>query len=206
MAEKNKNVAVPSWLESYLDEDQKENMKAEKHAIPDKSSFDRDFAMLTYFQDEFKFRSTHYWSILIKMFVLTTIITILPIVSDAFGLSLNIIPSDVVFCFPALGLVLSCLSLFIILDEAKKIQAVNEAKYRINRNRMESSYHYHFYNPNIGKQTSNGKRKKTKWLAFKMPWIVFGTELLIIGTVIFFIMSSNMGQVIEQVVEQTTGI
>ncbi len=32
MAEKNKNVAVPSWLESYLDEDQKENMKIEKYA------------------------------------------------------------------------------------------------------------------------------------------------------------------------------
>ncbi len=32
MTEKNKNEVIPSWLESYLDEDQKENMKIEKYA------------------------------------------------------------------------------------------------------------------------------------------------------------------------------
>ena len=109
-------------------------------------NFEHDLAMLNYFQEEFMFRQKHYWDILIKLFALSIIVTILPITSEVFGISLISIHQRFLLIFPAIGLIISLCSLFLLLGEAKRIRAVNDAKYRINRQYMDEKYQYMFFN------------------------------------------------------------
>lgn len=148
-------------------------------------TFEQDLEMLKYFQDEFKFRQEHYWDILIKLFIFTITITILPIASEVFGIKLNEIDPRFLVCFPALGLVVAFFGFFLISKEAKKMSAVNHAKYRINRG-MDSKYHYHFYNKDVGTEKSDQK----KFLSFQMAWFVLILELIVIASVTAVIISS----------------
>lgn len=155
------------------------------------STFKQDIEMLNYFQNEFMYRHTHYWNILIKFFLLTIIITILPVTSEVLGVVLDNIPQKSLLIFPALGLIVAIFSSFILLDEAKKLQAVNEAKYRINRQNMAKKYHYAHYNDKVGKNITSREKEneRKKWLSFRMIWIMLGTELLIIIGVFFILVS-----------------
>ena len=141
-------------------------------------TFEDDLEMLRYFQEEFMFRQSHYWNILFKFFVLTIVVAILPIAGEVFGISLNSIQQKYLIFFPILACLIASFSLIILLDEARKVQAVNEAKYRINRMNMDSRYHYEYYNDQVGKGMN--KSKKRRWLAFKMPWFTFALEIIII--------------------------
>lgn len=150
------------------------------------NTFQQDLEMMKFFQEEFMFRHKHYWDILIKFFMLTVIISILPIASQVFGIELNTIPQRYLLCFPALGLIVSVLSLIVLLSEAKKMSSANSAKYYINKHCMDPKYHYKFYNDEIGTGSSNKKR----WLSFLMPWFVFCLELLIISGICIVILFS----------------
>lgn len=150
------------------------------------ATFEHDIEMMKYFQEEFMFRQAHYWEILIKLFTLTIVITILPIATEVFGISLSNIPHEFLLCFPGLGVIISLLSLFLLGKEAKKIKAVNEAKYRINRQCMDEKYHYEYYNDEVGKGDSNRK----KWLSFQIIWVVFALELIVIIGVSIVILST----------------
>ena len=147
-------------------------------------TFNNDLEMLKYFQEEFMFRQKHYWDLLIKLFALTLGVTILPIASEVFSISIKPIPQNYLLCFPALGFLISLFSFFLLRKEARKMSSVNEAKYRINRQYMDPKYHYAFYNRNVG----TGISDKKKLLSFQMTWFVFTLELIVILGVSYLIL------------------
>lgn len=55
--------------------------------------------MLQFFQDEFIYRHTHFWNILMKLFILDAIIVLLPLVSEIMGISLKAIDHHFLFIF-----------------------------------------------------------------------------------------------------------
>ena len=138
------------------------------------NTFDKDLEMLKYFQEEFMFRHNHFWNILIKFFLLTIIFSVLPVTGEFLGVSVDAIPNKYLICFPMLAGIVAIFSLVILLDEAKKMRAVNEAKYRINKKNMDSIYQYVHYGSNAaGTKTNRG-------LAIKLPWVAFILEIAII--------------------------
>lgn len=149
------------------------------------ATFEHDIEMMKFFQQEFMFRHNHYWNILIKFFLMTVVVTVLPITSDIFGVSLKTAPTDsrYLLFFPALGLIIAILSLVLLLAEAKRMTAVNRAKYRINGENMDKKYQY----INI-----NGKMHMPKrWLVGKIAWVFFGVEVLIVFATAIFIIAMN---------------
>lgn len=85
-----------------------------------KDNFDMDYQMLNYFQEEFIYRHKHFWNIVIKSFLLTITITIIPIVSEIFGITFNDIISNFLLVFPMMGFALAIGSFMLLLDESKK--------------------------------------------------------------------------------------
>ena len=125
--------------------------------------------------------------ILIKLFALSIIVTILPITSEVFGISLISIHQRFLLIFPAIGLIISLCSLFLLLGEAKRIRAVNDAKYRINRQYMDEKYQYMFFNRLVGTSSDN----KRKWMSSETTWIVFSLQLIIIAAVCVVMLYPN---------------
>ena len=76
--------------------------------------FDSDLKMLQYLQNEFLYRHAHYWNFLIKSFLLTITITVFPLMSTIFGISLNTLWKYQYLIFPAVG-AFSAIICFIIL-------------------------------------------------------------------------------------------
>lgn len=150
-------------------------MKKEK----DYNYFQQDLEMLKYFQEEFFFRQKYYWTFLAKSFFLTVGISAIPIVSEIFGIVPKEIPHPYRLFFPLLGLIISIFSLILLLKNAKKMNSVNNAKYRINR-LMSSRYHYEFRNDNVGKKDI----EHNTWLSTSIVWIAFFLEIAIIAIIV----------------------
>ena len=157
------------------------------------ATFEHDFQMLNYFQEEFKYRHQHYWEILIKLFTFTIGVTVLPVISGVFGLNLSSVPRSFLICFPGIGAMLSLFSFFILYDKAKKLSAIGHAKYRVNVMLMDPKYHYEFYNKayleHIQNNTDHSKSAKHKLLAYKMIWIKLIVEWFIIIPVFIILFS-----------------
>lgn len=165
-----------------------ENKREQENTQSD--TFDRDFQMLTYFQNEYEYRHKNYWDILIKLFILTTVVTILPVISGIFGLEITYMPRGLLFCFPMLGLVISVLNVVILYDKAKKFNAIGRVKHRINLKMEEPLYHYEFFNKDYVKSLlsdndeESKKEKKINFLSYKMIWFVFSVEVAIVVCVV----------------------
>lgn len=149
------------------------------------NTFEKDLAMMQYFQEEFMYRQTHYWNILIKSFLLVISVSILPVASQVFGIEIKTIPIKTIRFFPLMGIGFALLGLFALLKEAEKIQSANVAKYRINRQYMRKRYHYEYYNDNVGQ--SENETKKRKWMSYIVPFVVLAVELMIIACVFIII-------------------
>lgn len=166
--------------------------------------FDRDYQMLNYFQEEFIYRHKHFWNIVIKSFLLTITITIIPIVSEIFGLTFNDIISNFLLVFPAMGTALAIVSFLLLLDEGKKMEAVNIAKYRINK-KMDVKYQYYFYNKFSKNEFRDRKSDKKKCsLAKSLAILLLIIELTII-TIVLIMLLNNMFE-ISTVAIQETGV
>ena len=139
---------------------------------------EHDIQMLNYFQNEFLYRHTHYWSIAIKLFITTVVITILPLTTSVLGVEFNnITDKKLLLCFPALGLITALISFLILRNEAQRINAVNRAKYRINKKCLPSKYQYIYYE----------KKDPKKWQTFVISNCILIAELLIIACSALFI-------------------
>ncbi|MBE6844657.1 MAG: hypothetical protein E7508_02930 [Ruminococcus sp.] len=139
---------------------------------------EHDIQMLNYFQNEFLYRHTHYWSIAIKLFITTVVITILPLTTSVFGIELsNITDKKLILCFPVLGLITALISFLILRNEAQRINAVNRAKYRINKECLPSKYQYIYYE----------EKDPKKWQTFVISNCILIAELLIIACSALFI-------------------
>ena len=148
-------------------------------------TFEHDLEMLKYYQQEFEYRNTHFWNTAIKLFLLTLAVTILPIVSTVFGVQLKEIANKgLLYAFPFLGLIIAVFSCFILDNEAKRLSAVNTAKYRINNECFPEKYHYHFYNKDILKE--EGSERKN-WLSHIISFLLPITNFLMIICVVVFI-------------------
>ena len=143
--------------------------------------FEKDLLMLQYFQEEFQYRHKHFWNILILLFVLCVVIIILPIAPEVMGIKIQELSNIQKLLFPVLGMVVAGLSFVILKDEAKKIGAVNEAKYRIN-SKMAEEYRYVNY---VGDMAD--KKKK---LSLSLPVYVLIAELLLCLLVLFVVWKS----------------
>lgn len=123
--------------------------------------------MLDYFQQEWLYRHQHFWNVSIKLFLFNIVLTMLPFISGAFGITFDLkqIP---VLIFPIIGFLLAIVCYFITKGEAKRLDEVGGVKYKINR-QMNILYQYNKYH-----KTNSSKKK----LAYLMPMIILVFELL----------------------------
>ena len=171
----------------------KDHSKA-KDITTEDSKFEHDFQMLQYFQEEFVYRHKHFWSLAIKCFLLTVIITIVPIVSEISGIVFAELIDRFLIVFPAIGFILACGSHYLLLDEAKKMSNVNKAKYRINK-LMDERYHYNFYHHLQNNEFHDKKGKIKPSLANIIAAMLLLIELLIILFVVIAIMTGTTAPV-----------
>lgn len=143
----------------------------------DINEIQQDFEALKYFQDEFQYRHKHFWNVMIKLFVLDVVILLLPFSTEILGISLAPIKPEYIACFPIFGALIAILTFIILNDEAKKISAVNQAKYRISRG-LPEKYHYENYVGNM-----DDKRKQ---LAFSLTKFVLVVELTMVIIVMVY--------------------
>ena len=97
--------------------------------------------------------------------------------TEIFGISLAPIKPEYIVCFPVFGALIAILAFIILNDEAKKISAVNKAKYRIARG-LPEKYHYENYAGNM-----DDKRKQ---LAFSLTKFVLAVELIMVIIVLVY--------------------
>ena len=155
------------------------------------NNFENDYKMLTYFQDEFVHRDEHFWKMVIYSFLLVVVISILPIVNEIFGISIehNTVQA-IAFVFPFIGAIISVLSFIILSSEAKRVNAVNQAKYRINK-MMDEKYQYVFYKKSKTSEKESKKPYSRKIngknpLVCKIPYLFLLFEFLIL--IVIFVM------------------
>ena len=145
--------------------------------LPTPDTFENDLKMLNFFQNEFYYRHKHYWSLVIKSFTFVLFVTTLPITTGVLGISVAKMPKWILYCFPVLGMIISSLSAYILCGEARRMSTVSKAKYRINRDLMDQKYQYEFFDPTARK--SSNQKKYSKWLVYKMVYIILFIEILI---------------------------
>lgn len=123
--------------------------------------------MLDYFQQEWVYRHQHFWNLTIKLFTLNIIITMLPFISEAFGITFRVqlFPSMI---FPIIGLILAFISCYITEQEATRLSAVGRAKYDI-INQMDKLYQYHMFE----------KKDSKKWMAPTIPKLILVFQVFI---------------------------
>lgn len=155
-------------------------------ALPSSESFSKDFQMLQYFQSEFEYRHKHCWSIMIKMFILTVLITIIPITSQVLEISFTEITKTYALYFPAVGFIVAWLGFGIVYLEFKRMTAVNKAKLRIIQ-KMGTRYQYEYFSDEAKKHSDMHNIKKSKYLAFHLPIWMLVVELIII-LIVFIIL------------------
>lgn len=153
-----------------------------------KEQFDCDIEMIKYFQEEFVYRHKHYWNIVFKVFTMVVITSLFPFASEISGIRLIETARLYSLCFPVIAFVVACLGKFVLDDEATKIKAVNNAKYAVNKC-MIKRFHYDFYNPDVGKISTDQPTTKEKvttkekrWLSINLTSKIFAMEFLIIFT------------------------
>lgn len=86
--------------------------------------------MLEYFQGEWLYRHELFWKNGLKLFVFNLVVTMLPFITIAFGVQIQ---SDKYpqILFPILGIGIAAFNYKCMQDEAEKLSAVGNAKYRI---------------------------------------------------------------------------
>ena len=94
----------------------------------EQSTFEKDLAMLKFFQEEFLYRHKHYWDVLMKTFLVAVVVTVLPIVSEVLGVKLDDLPRQYLFFFPALGAAISLLSYDLLRRESDRLNRVGGFK------------------------------------------------------------------------------
>lgn len=63
------------------------------------STFQNDLEMLKFFHDEFIYHHELFWKLLIKLTILSVVVTILPLTSEIFGVKLDNISQEARFFF-----------------------------------------------------------------------------------------------------------
>lgn len=145
----------------------------------------KELEVLKYFQDEFKFRCTHFWNISIKMFLLIVAVSVLPLFNSFWGMVLGDLPNPKwTLIFPILAILITILSIVILWQEEKRLQYTKDMKYDI-KNKYIKSYSYDEYinakktkDDNVVEDgiTDNGKH-----LSLLVIWFFGIVEFAIIG-------------------------
>lgn len=145
----------------------------------EEDSFSRDLEMLKFFQEEFIYRHKRYWDLLMKSFLLTIVVTVIPIFSSIFDIQMKELPLIDLLFFPLLGIFIAFLSYRLLDAETNRMNAVNQKKYEVNL-RMNQEYQY----SNIG---NSGTKKGIANSTIKM---ITGLEILVAVAVIVILISN----------------
>ncbi len=145
------------------------------------ADIDEIVKMLNYYQDEWKFRQTHFWNLAIRMFTLNLIITMLPFVNSIGGMvMINRIPP---YAFLIAAIIISLIELFILLAEGIRHIDVGKTKTRIN-GMLPAPYRY-YENEKKEKRKSEYDKlinkifKTDKHMPESMPWVMFLFQMLL---------------------------
>lgn len=147
----------------------------------EQSTFEKDLAMLKFFQEEFLYRHKHYWDVLMKTFLVAVVVTVLPIVSEVLGVKLDDLPRQYLFFFPALGAAISLLSYDLLRRESDRLNRVGGFKNDLLQ-KLEERYRYQ---PVKGSGTKEG-------IAYYMMRVVLAVELFM-ALAVFLILLTNYG-------------
>lgn len=150
-----------------------------------KDTFQRDLEMLRFFQEEFFYRHKRYWDLLMKTFVLSVVVSVLPIFSSIFDIQMKELPVPTLIFFPVVGICIAALSYVLLSSEARRMNAVNGKKYQLNHRLGEEYWYIDF---------TGGKKKKS--IANFTIKIVVGLEILIAVAVIWILMSNYLTPVV----------
>jgi hypothetical protein len=123
--------------------------------VENRDKFEQDLKMLEYFQSEFEYRHQHYWRILERFFILFIVVATLPILKGLLGIEILGEFNRHVVVFQIAALAIAVIQLIVLLDEGKKISAVNKTKYELNKRMEYPRYRYYLY-------SEQEKKKKTK--------------------------------------------
>jgi hypothetical protein len=118
--------------------------------------FEQDLKMLEYFQSEFEYRHQHYWRILERFFILFIVVATLPILKGLLGIEILGEFNRHVVVFQIAALAIAVIQLTVLLDEGKKIRAVNKTKYELNKRMTYPRYRYYLYSEQM-RQENKGK-------------------------------------------------
>lgn len=147
--------------------------------------FNQTMELMKYYQDEFKMRQKHFWDLLIKLFTLDTVVSLMPFVKAIAGIQLADSLSHALYIFPIVGILIAAFSGLLLNAEARRLSAVNQAKYRQNEELPERCRYRVFkeLEKNGVKKLSESKKSvMSRWL----PWMVCGFELAISVTSLVF--------------------
>lgn len=145
------------------------------------ADIDEIVKILNYYQDEWKFRQTHFWNLAIKMFTLNLIITMLPFVSSIGGMA--IISRIPPYAFLIAAIIISLIELFVLLAEGIRHIDISQTRSRIN-NMLPAPYRY-YENEADEKRKSDYDRlikkifKTEKHMPESIPWVMFLLQMLL---------------------------
>ena len=148
-------------------------------------SFEQDLKMLQYFQSEFEYRHQHYWHILERFFIVFIVVSTLPILKGLLGIEINGDYAHHAFVFEIAAFAIALIQLLVLLDEGKKIKAINSSKYGLSKSMRRKEYRYSMYdnkNKDGDKQKPASRHKKIG-LAQRLPWLIFAFQIIIVMTV-----------------------
>lgn len=107
---------------------QKNNKKI--HTEESYETIENKIKMLEYFQGEWLYRHDLFWKNGLKLFVFNLVVTMLPFITTAFGVQIQSGKYPLIL-FPILGIGIAQFNYKCMQDEAEKLSAVGNAKYRI---------------------------------------------------------------------------
>lgn len=129
--------------------DKRKKCKKNKQAHPEETyeTIENKIKMLEYFQGEWLYRHELFWKNGLKLFIFNLVVTMLPFITTAFGVQIQ---SDKYpqILFPVLGIGIAKFNYKCMQDEAEKLSAVGNAKYRI-ADSLPKLFQYYKYVDNM---------------------------------------------------------
>lgn len=105
-------------------------------------TFEENYKILTYYQEEYTYRHKNFWKLLTSFLIFDVVISVLPLMTEIFGISLAIENDQYKILFPIFGIVIAVFSFLVLHGEAKRIDAVGKVKYAVARSFLPESHQY----------------------------------------------------------------
>ena len=144
------------------------------------TDFEQNLKMMEYLQKEYLHLHDHFWSLLIKIFIITIVIAIIPLTENIMGISVVKLGKNIELMFPMASLVLSLYGTIILNSKEKEIISLKQQISNINK-KMKAEYQFEFDEiQNQVEKTMNNKKKFFKnLLKYKATSMAYVFEYLV---------------------------